>query len=390
MRKALILVLASVFILVLGAFISATILTPYAQSMGATWIQIGILSGGMYAVRLFIATPVGRLADRKGTVTVLKYSLMLFPFIAMAYYFSTNVYLLIGARLLHGVASAMLLPMAMAFVGQASPHGMEGRYMGIYNLCFFLASGIGPFISTIVAGLFSYRSTFLLLFIFTVAALLIIITLKDPSVGYKTKASSKTGTKIATKTPVLIKDRGLMALSMANIALAVVSSLIGFFIIPFLEDRGIGLVFTGSLVAVYNVVSGVVQLPFGKAIDKLDKFTVTLLSGVFTALAMLVFPLTGNIFVMGAAMTLVALGSAVQLSSVSALSVTVGRELGMGSTMGFLSTSNSIGMIFGCISLSLMPEIGFKFESFFYVSSATMLVCTTLFAILWLKRKRCN
>lgn len=71
MRKSLILVLAAVFLLVLGAFISATILTPYAQSMGATWIQIGVLSGGMYAVRLFIGTSAGRMADRRGTLVVL-------------------------------------------------------------------------------------------------------------------------------------------------------------------------------------------------------------------------------------------------------------------------------------------------------------------------------
>lgn len=387
MRKALIFVLSAVFLLVLGAFISGTILTPYAQDMGATWIQIGILSGSMYAVRLFIGAPVGRLADRKGTLTVLKISLMLFPFIAAAYYFAFDINSLIGARLLHGVASAMLLPMGMAYVGQASPDGMEGRYMGLYNLCVLLASGIGPFISTIVAGVFNYRATFILLFAFAVVALLVVISLKDMDAGRRS-IDKPQNAEVKRKAIDLLKDKRLLALSLANIALSVVSSLVGFFILPFLETRSIDLIFTGSIIAIYNILSGVVQLPLGKIMDKHNKFLIVLMSGVATSVVMLMFPLSQSLLTMGIAMTLTALGSAILLASTSALSVMVGRELGMGSTMGFLSTSNSIGMIFGCLSLSLMPGMGFKFESFFYLSSAVMLICTILFAVLWAKRER--
>ncbi len=388
MSKSLILVLIAVFLLVLGTFISGTILTPYAQDIGATWFQIGILSGSMYAVRLFIGTPVGRLADRKGTLTVLKYSLLLYPFIAVAYYFSFNIYSLICARLFHGVASAMMLPVCMAYVGQASPEGMEGKYMGMYNLCILLASGIGPFISTAVASLINYRATFIILFVIALLSLLIVSLSHGEQVTERENfGSPNTYCRKPLYFIVLLKNKGLLALSLANIALAIISSLVGFFFIPFLKTRGMDLIFTGLILAVYNIVSGIVQLPLGRIIDNYNKRTTALLAGIVTSAAMLIFPLSHSILLMGIAIILTSIGSAALLSATSALSIVLGREKGMGSTMGFLSTSNSIGMILGCILLSLMPGTGNNYEAFFYFSSAAVSVCTILFVILWFGRK---
>ncbi len=388
MSKALIFVLTAVFLLVLGTFISATILTPYAMTMGATWLQIGILSGSMYTVRLFIGTPTGRLADRKGSLVVLKYSLLLYPFIAIAYWFSFNIYSLIGARLLHGIASAMMLPMAMAYIGQASPEGMEGRYMSTYNLCVMLASGIGPFISTVVAGLFNHRATFIILFVLAVIALLILLySQKEQRTMYESYNTVDIVKKERFNAINLFKNAGLMALSFANIALSVVASLVGFFLILFLEYKGLSFIFTGSILAIYNIISGIVQIPIGRIIDKYSKFVITLLSGFGTAVALLFFTFSSNIFIIGVAIILLAFGTAALSSATSALSIIVGREIGMGSTMGFLSTANSIGMIFGCISLSLMPTMKFKYEAFFYFSCFIVIVSTCLFAILWSRPK---
>jgi MFS family permease len=388
MNKALIFVLTAVFVLVLGAFISGTILTPYAQDMRATWLQIGILSGSMYVIRLFISTPTGRLADKKGTLKVLQYSLLLYPFIAIAYWFSFDIYSLIGARLLHGVASAMMLPMAMAYVGQASPRGREGRYVSKYNLCIMLASGIGPLISTVIVDLSDYKSTFIMLFILAIIALLVVVfSQKDLSTEHETCNKPHIVKNEHLNSINLLRNKGLMALSFANISLAIVSSLVGFFLILFLKDRGMDLIFTGSVLAVYNIVSGISQLPLGRIIDKYNKFLIALLSSVGTAAALLIFPMSKSIFILGAATILLSFGFAVLSSATSALSIIVGREIGMGSTMGFLSTANSIGMIFGCISISLMPIFSYKYELFFYFCSATVIVSTILFAILWARSK---
>jgi DHA1 family multidrug resistance protein-like MFS transporter len=391
MSRALIFVILAVFLLVTGTFISGTILTPYAQKIGATWFQIGILSGSMYVVRLFVSTSVGRLADKKGVLTVLKYSLMLYPIIAIAYWFSSNIYSLIFARLLHGLASAMMLPMGMAYMGQAAPKGEEGRYIAIYNFYVLLASGIGPLISTIIAGFYHYRATFATLFVLAIMALAILwFSPNGQSNEIKRYDNGDVVLKERLNSIQLLRNPKLMALSMANVALSVISSLVGFFLIPFLKGKGIDLVLTGSIIAIYNIVSGVSQIPLGKIIDKYNKFLISLSSGIITSVALLIFPLIKNVWIFTFAIFVVSLGSAALLAGASALSVIVGRETGMGTTMGFLSTANSIGMIFGCISLGLLPGTGHDYDAFFIFSSLALIVCIVLFAILWSVKKSCH
>ena len=56
MPRTVLLVLLAVFLLLLGTFISGTILTPYAQSLGANLFSIGVLSRSMYIVRSLVGT----------------------------------------------------------------------------------------------------------------------------------------------------------------------------------------------------------------------------------------------------------------------------------------------------------------------------------------------
>lgn len=398
--KLLILILISVFLLVLGTFISGTILTPYAEQLGATWFQIGILSGGMYAVRFFVGTPVGRLSDRKGPLTVLKYSLILYPIIAIAYWSASNIYFLLGARFLHGIASAMMLPVAMAYIGQISPGGMEGRYMSLYNASVLIASGIGPFISSIITDYYNdYKVTFLSLFAFSLAALLIVLLLgkegeiksityivDNPVLNRESKIKEARNTSNPGRALFLLTNKRLMALGFMNIALAVISSLVGFFIVPYLIVKDMGLLFIGSIIAVYNIVSGVAQVFWGKLTDKYDKFYMVLIFGIISACSLFIIPLLDNILFVAVAMVITALASSAVLSAASALSTLVGRDTGMGSTMGFLSTFNSIGMVAGCISLSLVPEIGFSYNWFFYLASIVIIINVILFTIYWLAK----
>jgi MFS family permease len=413
MSKSFLYVLISTFLLVLGTYISGTILTPYAQDMGATWFQIGILSGSMYVIRLIFGTPIGRLADRRGALAVLKYSLMLYPIIAAAYFFAGNIYLLTCARLLHGMASAMMLPMGMAYVGHISPDGKEGKYMSIYNLTVILASGIGPMLSTMIAGFFDYKATFLVLFLLAILALMVIrlshegnktvgikrpereeISRKEARISRKAAEINRKAVEIDRKAAELSqggmtgKYKRLAALGFANIALAVVTSLVGFFFVPFLEDRGLALKYTGSYIAVYYFVSGIIQLPLGKFLDRHNKYTAALVSGFGTAAALSIFLFTDHIFVLCFGMILTALASASFLTAVSSLSVFVGRELGMGNTMGLLNSINSAGMIFACVLLGLLPGSGNNYELFFYFSGIAMTVSTVLFSILWPKGMR--
>ncbi|TCL54032.1 putative MFS family arabinose efflux permease [Hydrogenispora ethanolica] len=381
LRKEIILLLAAVFLLVLGACIVGTILTPYAESLGAGGVVIGAMAGSLYIVRLFVGTPIGRLADRRGTLAVLRYSLMLYPLVAVAYWLAGNVPVLIAARLLHGLASAMMLPMAMAYMGEVSPAGREGYYMGLYNTVTMVAGGVGPQAATIIAARYGNRATFFTLFVFALLSLVIFLLLRRREERRDTSRQSA-----AVREPLctreLLRNRGLLAVCSVNMAFAVISCLMGFFFILYPPTRGISLVLTGTIIAVYNVTSGLAQIPLGRFADRYDKFRQILGAGIATAAILVFFPFVSHGWAMMLLMAVLAVCSAVLLSASSACATILGRSAGMGSTMGFLGTANSVGMALGSLVLSLMPQ-RFGIESLFYLAAGITLGCTLLFAALW-------
>ncbi len=386
MRKEITLILTSVFILVYGTYIAGTILTPFAESLGAPGITIGFISGALYIVRLLTGTWIGKLSDKRGVLNVLKYSLVLYPFVAFSYWAAWNIPALIGARLLHGLASAMMLPMAMAYIGEVTPQGKEGHYMGIYNTIILIASGLGPQTATLLAARYSTRTGFLFLFILAFISLIIILMVQRNRAGNQISSTLIERSTKYRNSSRLIKNPSLLALASINIALAVISSMIGFFFILYPPTKGIDLIFTGSIIAIYNIVCGVVQIPLGQFTDKFNKRRMIIIAGMLTTAILILFPFVGLLWTMCLAMLALAIASAVLLSASSALSAIIGHNMGMGITMGFLGTSTSIGMILGSILLGLMPD-NFGIDSIFYLAGGLVLVCTTIFSILWRKKQ---
>ncbi|MCD2347691.1 MFS transporter [Clostridium guangxiense] len=389
MKKDNILLLIAVFLLIFGTYITGAILTPYAKSLGASGISIGLISAALYIVRLFVGTPIGKLSDKKGILSVLKYSIIMYPFTALIYCFAVTIPVLIFARFTHGLASAMMLPMVMAYIGQISPLGKEGFYMGIYNTANLIASGIGPQTATILASAYSKKSCFVVSLALSVISLLIVIALhKSKTLNSENKNSitidSNSNTKISSSK--LLTNHRLLALSSINIASAFIITLISFFFILFTPQKSISLVFTGFLISIYNVVGGFAQIPMGKFSDKFNKCNLVLFSGIIVSLLLILFPYINNLSLMISLMLLLAVVSAAFVSASSALSTILGRTVGMGSTMGFLGTANSVGMVLASVFLSVASDL-FGLNSLFYLSSAVILICTLLFAFFWKNKK---
>lgn len=382
LRKDVVLLCISVFLLVLGAYVAGTILTPYAESLGATSIFVALITSGLYLVRLFIGVPIGKLADRKGSLAILTYSLILYPFIAIFYWMAFNPWTLLGARLLHGLASAMMLPMAMAYIGKVSPINQEGYYMGFYNTIILIASGIGPQIATIITAYYGLKSTFLVLFILALIALLLAFFLRSKT--HINSIPTRITEEILLKSNNLWKNVDLIALSVINIAMAIILSLMGFFFIKFPLSRGFNIISVGSILALYNLLTGLLQIPLGKIFDHWNKYQFTIFAGILLSLLLLIFPLCNSLLMMILFISILGFLSAIVLAASSALSTILGRSIGMNSAMGFLGTASSVGMVLGCIVLSIIPS-KFGIDSIFYLSGGIFITCVLIFAVLWNK-----
>lgn len=383
MKKEFTLVCTSLFLLVTGTYISGTLLVPYATALGGTSFSVGVIYATMYIVRLIFGGPIGHLSQKKGAKAILKFSLMLYPFIAMTYVVSWNIPSLLFARLLHGFASAMLLPMAMAYIAEVSPAGQEGRYMGIYNTILFAASAIGPVVGGAIYDRYGMRQAFYTLLLFALAALVIILIVvrTDKAQGHIYTEAKTVGQPSGLGLGIL-RIRGMVGLCAMNIAQAVLFALLGATFTQLAISIGLKMGMIGLLIALNNVVIGAVQIPFGKLVDRYDKLNITIASGIGATLLMLLLPFVQGVWGLALLLAVLGLFVALNLSSVTALSAVLGKESGIGVMMGFLGSANSLGTIIGYLALgSITDKLGIR--SAFYLTGALLLLALLLFGIQW-------
>ncbi|HYE82416.1 MAG TPA: MFS transporter [Clostridia bacterium] len=389
MRKEFFFVCTAVFLVIFGTYLSGTLLVPFIKTQGGTSISIGIIYSCLYVVRLLFGTPIGRISQKRGAKTILTYSLILYPFIAFAYWISWNIPSLLAARLLNGIASAMMFPMAMAYIGEISPAGQEGRFMGIYNTILFVASASGPFVGGLIYDKYGIRHAFLTFLILALSSLIIILafTKNDFSKTFnKATTSEIRNTDKGNNLRELLNNNKLLALSCINIVTAILIALLGasFTLLALSYNLSMGLI--GLLIALNNIVIGITQVPLGHFVDRCNKFKLTVASGLLTSILVLFLPLVKSIWGIAVLIAVLGIFTALNLATSTALSAVLGKKLGMCNTMGFLNSANSAGTIVGYLVLGWIADI-FGINNTFYFTGIVFLVGTVLFYKLWTIRK---
>ena len=127
MKKVFPILALCVFTSTLGIGIVSPLLPIYATNMGASGLWLGVIVAA-YFVSNSLAVPIaGRLSDRRGRKIFITVGLFIYAVISASYVISDTIVYLALVRLLHGVAGAAIIPIAVAYVGDLSPKGEEGK-----------------------------------------------------------------------------------------------------------------------------------------------------------------------------------------------------------------------------------------------------------------------
>ena len=162
----------SAFAAMLGLGIIAPLMPIYAKNLGATGIWLGIIFSGFSLTRAIFMPIIGRLSDKKGRKRFITSGLLSYSLISLLYPLAAKVYYLTGVRLIHGLASAMVVPVAMAYIGDIAEKGKEGSYMGTFNMALLLGTGAGPFLGGFINDSFGIAPVFYAMAGFTAIAFL--------------------------------------------------------------------------------------------------------------------------------------------------------------------------------------------------------------------------
>ena len=144
----------------LGVGIIVPILPLYAETLGATGLWLGAIFAAFSLTRSIAMPLIGRFSDRLGRKRFITSGLLIYTLSSLGYIYASSTVELIVIRVIQGFSSAMIIPIAMAFIADISPPDKEGSYMGIFTIALFLGFGCGPILGGLTEGSYQYGSRF--------------------------------------------------------------------------------------------------------------------------------------------------------------------------------------------------------------------------------------
>ncbi len=368
----------SIFAAVTGVGIVVPLLPVYAHNLGAGGIYIGMIFGAFALSRTFFLPLFGRLSDRKGRKLFIVPGLLAYTLISLAFIFSTDVASLIVIRFFHGIASAMLMPVIQAYVGDITPAGHEGATMGLFNMSMFCGLSFGPLIGGFIHDYFSLQTSFACMGLLALVGFFLCLFLLPARSREHYQQSGKA--PMAWK--MLLLDREIAALFLFRFAYTVCIGIIWGFL-PIFADSELSLTSSaiGALIMLGVLISGIFHLPMGYLADRISKKTMVLLGGLIIAAAVCWFEWAGTLKDMIAANAVFGFGGGISMPALMAMAVIKGSKTNsMGSVMALLTMAHSVGMLCGALMAGIVMDVA-NLRMAFPIGAAVMVLCTGVFGI---------
>ena len=369
--------LLSVFIALLGIGIIVPVMPVFASELGAGGFALGMIIAAFSISRGLLQPIVGNLSDKWGRKNFLIVGLFIYGIVGLLIPQATNVGNLIAIRAFHGVGSAMIVPIAMAYVGLLSPVGHEGRYMSYLNIAIFCGIGCGPVIGGLVSDLFGFASVFYLMAVLSFIALILVIS----NMPKRSPTEIKEGSTLLKSIKKMVGNSRTAGILLARYATMIIMVPTMAFLPLLMSSWPVhtGLQ-VGMVIACRTLTNAVLQVPFGRFADKYNKLVLLLAGVLCMSLAVLAIPSMENVVSMTILYIFLGIGEAVIWPVLGAYATEEGRvHYGQGTMMGMFSFTMSGGVLTGAVLAGIsMDLVGIAWA--YYTCGAMVLLLTLVAA----------
>ena len=355
-RNLLLILLLSVFIALLGIGIIVPVMPVFAESLGAGGLALGFIIAAFSITRGFCQPVVGNLSDRWGRKGFLLGGLLVFGLVGLLLPEATSVGSLLLIRCLHGVGSAMIVPVAMAYVSDLAPVGQEGRFMGLLNIAIFSGIGGGPLLGGIFTDLWGMASAFYAMAGLSFLALLLVLLQLPAAPPPGPMAGGGLGVYRSLRLMLASRRTGGILLARLSTMIIMVPTMA---FLPLLMHEwfaATGLQI-GLVIAARTLVNALLQAPCGRLADRLDKVRFLRLGTLVISAVMCLVPLAGNSWVLLGMFVILGGGEAIIWPTLGALAAEEGRVYGQGRMMGVFNLAMSGGVFFGSIGAGITSDL---------------------------------
>jgi MFS family permease len=351
-KKIFFVIFMALFVAMLGVGIIAPAMPLYAKTLGATGIGLGIIYSTFSLARAIFMPVTGKLSDKKGRKIFICMGLAIYSLASLGYIWSNSVIQMVWIRFLHGIGSAMVIPIATAVIGDISPKGKEGSMMGNFQVALFVGFGAGPLLGGVVMNYLGMAEVFYFMGCLScISLLLMIIFLPEKSNNQGNHIQSPTQFK------ALLKHASFKGLLVFRFSNAVGRASIITFIPIFASHLNMTSSQIGQIISLNIFLTGILQILFGKLADRFSRPHMVITGLLIGAVPLFLTPFAQNFFHLILLGILMGIGGGIAFPAAGAMATVLGRDHGMGNVMGFFNMSMSLGMIVGPITSGLVMDL---------------------------------
>ncbi len=145
----------------LGTSIANVALPTLAARFGASFQQVQWVVLAYLLATTALIVGVGRLGDIVGHRRLLTIGIALFTGASALCAAAPGLAWLVAARAVQGLGAAIMMALAMAFVGAAVPKAATGRALGLLGAMSSAGTALGPSLGGVLVAAFGWRAVFL-------------------------------------------------------------------------------------------------------------------------------------------------------------------------------------------------------------------------------------
>jgi DHA1 family multidrug resistance protein-like MFS transporter len=374
-RRLLPILALTVFTSNLGNGIIAPLLPIYAKELGASGVWLGIIFAGTSIATAMLMPFTGRLSDKRGRKLFLAFGIGGLTLTSFAYVWAHSVAGLTIVRFIQGAAAAMVMPIAQAYIGDITPEGQEGKWMGIFNATFIIGFGTGPLLGGVVADHFGMNTAFYIMGSLNLLAFLSTVIFL-PEILQRRQSSGKFSLKLITASNI---TRSIFTYQIgANATRGIMTTFIPVFAVTM---AGLNSSLIGTILTVAIIANSLLQVPFGSLSDRMNRRLMILVGAIGSGISMVLVPSANGFWLLLMFLGFGALFDGISTPAAMAAIIQEGRKYGMGVATSVSNMGAGLGMGLAPILAGVIVDI-FDVRSAFYVAGIIVAISVIIFGFL--------
>ncbi len=323
------------------------VLPLFVKGMGGSPEIIGIISAISPLAGILFSFPVGIVSDRIGKRKILLVSGSVFLIAPLLYVVVSDPWYLVPVRFFHGLATAILGPVASAAIAEAYDRD-KGEKLGTYSSATLFGRAIAPLVGGALisyfmhkGGLFPYKSVYIAAFFASIPAFIFCFFIKDSERRHVENKPAHQDFNESLK--YFLGEPRLVSTALVDMATYFAFGAFETYLPIYLSDQGYGAGLIGFIFSMQILAIAVTKPLFGKVADRIDKRFQIAIGLLVLGFSMLCLPFfTDKILVISISL-LFGLGMSFSTVATSAYTGDIADKTKLGTSMGALSSIMDIG-----------------------------------------------